>query len=241
MSKKEAVFKLDCQSEETPMHSRAKLLILLTILAMIILSGCDSDRPTTSGTGSSGDDSGENSEEVTKGSEGDTGTGLISYTHVFNQPPYLVIVIQPDIPLTIRPDTDKPGNYLVQGSARATAFIQIQGQYGENPCFVQCDVPVSYIAEGDLVKDDFNNSCKIPIKFYSMFDFDNVNMYGDCPELLPTKPICEGLVKNIKDENLYTFTKEIRMYPQPADIDVTLKAEIKNVVMPPGMKDTCNW
>jgi len=150
-------------------------------------------------------------------------------------------VVQPNIPLSIEPDTDNPGSYDVHGFGQTNATLEIMGGGGSTTCLLICDVPVLYNVDGTLELDDVNSDCKIPIKISRKFDHEQTLMTGDCPTVIMENFACSILFETLIDPNTYTFTKEFRVLDIPSDVGVVLRAEIKNVKMPPGVEGICNW
>ena len=81
----------------------------------------------------------------------------------------------------------------------------------------------------------------IPLTISRKFEAEGIIITGDCPELILENFDCLTVVETLVDANTYTFTKEFRELDMPAAAGVTLRSEIKNVKMPPGVQGICNW
>jgi hypothetical protein len=212
---------------------RSKALTLIFIMILLItLSACD---PAT-GASPPGDDF----ENPAATAEAGSGSATISYTYKIEQPPIFKLVVQPEIPLSIEPG-ENPGSYDVHGFGQAYANLEMMGGGGSGTCMLYCEVPVLYLADGSVELDEVNNDCKIPIKITRKFDHEQTIVTGDCPTVIMENFECSILFETLVDPNTYTFTKEFRELDMPADVGVILRAEIKNVIMPPGVEGICNW
>lgn len=219
------------------MKNKTWFFVFQLILIAVLASGCKSETPPAQVDGASGGDK----SAAESGSDDENGSASISYKWIFNQPPILVSVIQVDIPVIIRSDPDNEGSWMVQGASQGTAYLQLAGMDQGNMCFVQCDVLGSFIADGELTFDKDNPDCKIPIKFSSLYDFENAKTYGDCPDIINKKQICENHIKYLIDDHTYTFTNKKRDVTQDTDEEVTLSASIRNVIMPSKTNTICTW
>jgi predicted small secreted protein len=214
------------------MCTHRKKIILSLILVLLLLSGCG---PNTT-TSPAGDDI----DRQAATSQAGSGTALLSYTYLIEDPPIFKLMVHPNIPLSIEPG-ESPGSYDVHGFGQTNATLEIMGGGGSGTCMLMCDVPVLYIVEGTLELDEVNNDCNIPLTFSRKFDHEETIITGDCPTVIMENFECSILFETLIDPNTYTFTKEFRELDMPAAAGVTLRAEIKNVIMPPGVEGICNW
>ena len=214
------------------MCTHRKKIILSLILVLLLLSGCG---PNTT-TSPAGDDI----DRQAATSQAGSGTALLSYTYLIEDPPIFKLMVHPNIPLSIEPG-ENPGSYDVHGFGQTNATLEIMGGGGSGTCMLMCDVPVLYIVDGTLELDEVNNDCNIPLTFSRKFDHEETIITGDCPTVIMENFECSILFETLIDPNTYIFTKEFRELDMPAAAGVTLRGEIKNVIMPPGVEGICNW
>ena len=68
-----------------------------------------------------------------------------------------------------------------------------------------------------------------------------MDLETECREEIRAVIDCAGLSIVMADPSVYTFTKNKRDVILPSESGVTLRAEIKDVIMPRGTEGICNW
>ena len=217
------------------MQSRSKLFILVTFLAVIILSGCS----LFSGGQQPDPDQGDPAPPAPPAGEV-VGTALLSYTYKIVQAPIFELEVHLEIPIQIE-NTDDSSVFTVSGIAQAFANLEMMGVGGAVTCMMYCEIPVRYAVTGKLEYDEFNNNCMLPLTIERTYQVDEYVITGGCPDDLMEKFDCVALAETLVDPNTYTFTKEIRELHMPSVPEVVLYATLKNVVMPSGIRDVCDW
>jgi len=214
------------------MLNRSNAHILIVILALITLSACGSSGNTSpEGDGLDGP-------AVTALAE--EGSAEIHYHYKIDNP-LVNFKIEPVIQLVIAPG-DSPGSFVAQGIGQTWATLEMMAGGGPSgSCQFQCEMLLRYEVNTKVELDDFNNDCMIPVTFAFQATNDESILTGDCPQEFMEVVDCAALSAVMVDPSLYTFTKEIRELDLEADAGVTLSAEIKNVIMPRGVKGICNW
>jgi hypothetical protein len=211
-----------------------KVFVFVLILGLLTLSACGSDASVPL------PDPDDDFEIPAKTSQAGSGTATIKYTYKIDDPPIFKLLVQPEIPIVIEPG-ENPGSYDVHGFGQTYANFEMLGGGGTGTCLLVCEVPVIYTVDGSLELDEVNNDCMIPVTFSRKFDHEQTITTGDCPPVITDNFDCATIFETLIDPHTYTFTKEIRELDMPAAAGVTLRGEIKNVVMPPGVKGICNW
>ena len=206
------------------MQLRRKFFVLSMVLVLITLSGCDS------GIGPSQPGNNQGAEE---------GSGEIYY-HYMIENPLIKFKIEPVIGFTIAAG-QTPGSFDVTGMGQTYATLEMAGGTSTGLCWIQCEMLLRYTVDSKVELDEVNGDCKIPVSFKFVADNDESILTGDCPEQLMAVTNCAALSAVMVDPSLYTFTKEIRELDLPAEAGVTMRAEIKEVEMPRGLKGICNW
>ena len=223
------------------MPTRSKSFILILVLIMISLTACglfpDISIPDP---GEDGDLNPDFSKEAAKAQVED-GSATIHYYFEVDTPPVVKINIEPVIQLVID-EGDNPNSYVVGGIAATMATMSMQAVGGPTgSCHVECQIPVRVTAVGTLELDDVNNNCKMPIQFKLTPQEDESIITGDCPDQLLETIECVAFLALMIDPSTYTFTKEFRDIDLPAELGVTMRAKILNVVMPLNTQGICDW
>jgi hypothetical protein len=221
------------------MFSRSKAHILILILALITLSACGPDLGVLP-PDPDGDDSGEDVEvsgpQVTDIVE--DGTASVHYHYLMNDPD-LEFKIEPVLPLDID-QGDTPGRFDVTGIGETRVQMRMAADGGGYRCNVHCDVILRFTAVGEIQLDD-SGACIIPMSFQFQPQADEWILETDCPEELAAVIDCAAFSMVMADPSVYTFTNSKRDVILPSESGVTLRAEIKNVIMPRDTEGICNW
>ena len=218
------------------MRSRSPIFLLLTILFLIMLSGCG----LIPGFQQSNPNPGNDALPPARTAGVTEGTALLSYTYKVVQEPVFKLEVHPEIPIVID-NTDDPSIFTVTGITEAFANLEMMGVGGEVTCMMYCEIPVRYAVTGKLQYDDFNDNCMLPITILRTYQVDEAIITGGCPDNVMETFDCVALAESLVDPNTYTFTKEIRELHMPSASGVELYAILKNVVMPSGLEDICDW
>ena len=209
------------------MNNRNRHLILLILAGLFILAGC-ADDPAVNG--SSGDSP----------SAADPGTAVFSYTYLVNDPPNLVILIQPDIMATFKRVSEDSGKYTLDGFINTTAFMTLMGTNEGEDCHVQCDLPLLYTVSGNLLKTlkDGKVECDLEVTFEAAFGQGEIQRYGDCPATVTNNYPCELVIKSFLNPEGALFSKDQHFIKLSDESGVTHTAEIKSVDFPDNV---CEW
>ena len=223
------------------MPTRSKSFILILVLLMIFLTACGLiPGISIPDPGEDGDVNPDLSKEAVRAHVED-GTATIHYSFKVDTPPVVKINIEPVIPLVID-EGDNPNSYVVGGIAETMATMSMQAVGGPTgSCHVECQIPVRVTAVGTLELDEVNNNCKMPIQFKLTPQEDESILTGDCPDQTLETIECVAFLALMIDPSTYTFTKEFREIDLPAELGVTMRAKILNVVMPLNTQDICDW
>ncbi|MGB2963685.1 MAG: hypothetical protein WBB69_06830 [Anaerolineales bacterium] len=219
------------------MTARLRLLILGLMILLLLLSACSPDVGVLP-SAPDGDDSGEDVEmsgpQETESAE--EGTASVHYHYLVNLPD-LEFKIEPVIPLDITQAA--PGSFEVTGIGQTQ--VQLRMVTSGSPCNVNCDVILKFEAVGEIQLDENTGNCIIPMSFSFLPQADEWILDTDCPD--PAQEIldCATLSLQMADPSVYTFTKNKRDVTLPSESTVTLRAEIKDVIMPRGTEGICNW
>ena len=221
------------------MLNHSKALILILILALITLSACGPDQGVIP-PDPDGDDSGEDV-EVTgpqKTEAAEEGSASVHY-HYLMKHPDVEFKIEPVIPVGIYEGT-APGSFEVSGTGETR--VQMRMAAGPGPrCNVHCDVILRFEAVGKIQLDENTGNCIIPMSFRFTPQADEWILETDCPDPMGEITDCAALSILMADPSVYTFTKNKRDVTLPSESEVTLRAEIKDVIMPRGTEGICNW
>lgn len=213
------------------MLNRSNTHILILILTLITLSACGPDVNTSP----AGDDLG--GPAATERPE--EGTATVHY-HYLMKHPDLEFKIEPVIPLSIYQGTT-PGSFEVTGIGQTRVQMRMAAGAGGNRCNVHCDVILRFEAVGEIQLDENTGNCIIPMSFRFTPQADEWILESDCPVELQSVIDCATMSLVMADPSVYTFTKNKRDVILPSESGVTLRAEIKNVIMPRGTEGICNW
>ena len=194
------------------MFSRYKAHVLIIILALITLSACDPELP-------------------------EEGSATVHYHYLMDDPD-LEFKIEPVLPLDIT-QGDAPGSFDVTGIGQTRVQMRIAAN-GANRCNVHCDVILRFAAVGEIQLDS-SGACIIPMSFQFTPQADEWILETDCREELAAVIDCAEWSMVMADPSVYTFTNSDRDPILPSDPEVTLRAEIKDVIMPRGTEGICNW
>ncbi len=222
------------------MLNRSNALILILILALITLSACGPDQGVLA-PDPDGDDSGEDLEpsgpqETDLAEEGEATV----YYHYLMKHPDVEFKIEPVIPLSIV-SGNTPGSFEVTGIGGMSVHLRMAAGNTEMRCNVQCDVILRFEAVGEIQLDENTGNCIIPMSFQFTPQADEWILEHDCPVEMGAVLDCAALSVVMADPSVYTFTKNKRDVILPSESEVTLRAEIKNVIMPRGTEGICNW
>ena len=147
--------------------------------------------------------------------------------------------IEPDVSLMIT-DDDTPGSFKVEGIAHPMVQLEMLGAGGSGTCLIQCQMRLSFSAEGTIELDE-NGNCQIPMSFHFQPQEDELILTGGCPDLAMDTMDCTALSGVMMDPSVYTFTKGKLYDKKPSDPAITMRAEIRDVVFPAGMSGICDW
>ena len=211
------------------MPTRTKSLIVFFILIAVLLSACGPDANTSP----AGDDLGP---AATAWAE--EGTAMVSYLYEFKND-LMNFKIEPEIPLIIS-DSDTPGSFKVEGIAVPMVQLEMLAAGGAGTCLIQCQMRLNFVAEGKIELDE-KGSCQIPMSFFFQPQQDEIILTGGCPDLVMDTMDCTALSAVMMDPSIYTFTKGKLYDKKPSDPAITLRAEIRDVVFPAGMRGICDW
>lgn len=209
------------------MRRKNQYLIITMFLCLVILAGC--------ADGSTG-----NSDSSESSADTDPGTALFTYTYLVNDPPNLVIVVNPDIPAVFRRTSEESGKYTIDGMINATAFMTLRGSNEGEDCHVQCDVPLLYTVSGNLLKT-LNNSkveCDLQVTFEAAFGQGEIERYGDCPAIVTDPYPCDLIIKSFLNPEEVLFSEDQQLIKLSDEPGVTHTAVIKSVSFP---DDVCEW
>jgi len=222
------------------MLSCSKALILILILALFTLSACGPDQGVLP-PDPDGDDSGEDLEpsgpQETELAE--EGQATVHYHYLMDHPD-VEYKIEPVIPLTIDQGTT-PGSFEVTGIGEIRVQMRMAAGAGGYRCNFHCDVILRFVAEGEIQLDENTGNCIIPMSFRFTPQADEWILEHDCPEEAEAVVDCATLSQVMADPSVYTFTNNKRDVILPSESGVTLRAEIKDVIMPRGTEGICNW
>lgn len=222
------------------MLNRSNAYIFILILTLITLSACGPDLGVLP-PDPDGDDSGEDV-EVSGPQETDLaeeGTASVHY-HYLMKHPDVEFKIEPVLPLVIDPGST-PGSFDVTGTGETRVQMRMAGGAGGYRCNIHCDVILRFEAVGEIQLDENTGNCIIPMSFHFQPQADEWILETDCPEEAKAVIDCAALSVVMADPSVYIFTKNKRDVTLPSEAGVTLRAEIKNVIMPPGVEGICNW
>jgi hypothetical protein len=186
-----------------------------------------------------GDDSGEDVEvsgpQVTDMAE--EGSATVHYHYLMDDPD-LEFKIEPVLLLVID-QGDTPGSFDVTGIGETRVQMRIAAN-GANRCNVHCDVILRFAAVGEIQLDS-SGACIIPMSFQFTPQADEWILETDCREEMAAVIDCAEWSMVMADPSVYTFTNSKRDVILPSESGVTLRAEIKNVIMPRDTEGICNW
>jgi len=221
------------------MLSRSKALILILILALITLSACGPDQGVIP-PDPDGDDSGEDIEPSgpQETDLAEEGSASVHY-HYLMKHPDVEFKLEPVLPLNITETA--PGSFEVTGIGQTQVHLRMAAGAGGYRCNVHCDVILRFEAVGEIQLDENTGNCIIPMSFGFTPQADEWILEHDCNEDIGAFLDCAILSQVMADPSVYTFTKNTRDRILPSEPEVTLRAEIKDVIMPRGAVGICNW
>ena len=213
------------------MKFRSRYFALLVILMSLLLNACGPDANASPGE--------DGMEGPAATFEAGAGSATVYYHYKFKTD-LMNFKIEPVIPLVIS-DSETPGSHVVEGIAETWFQIEMMGRGGAaGTCLIQCQMILRFVAEGKIELDE-NGDCKIPMSFHFQPDPNESILTGSCPDPAMDTMSCGALSAVMMDPYIYTFTKGNRNPVQPSDPEITLRAEIRDVNMPPGVDGICNW
>lgn len=222
------------------MLTRSKSLIFLLIMAVLFLSACGPD-VGISVPDPDGDDSGDyeemSEEQAAEGAE--EGSANVYYHYLMTHPD-LEFKIEPIIPVFIN-EGKTPGSFDVEGIGATRVTMRMAGGSGSYRCNIHCDVTLNFEVDTEIQLDENTGECTIPMMFIFQAQADEWILETDCPDPAGAAIDCAALSIVMADPYVYTFTKYSRDVKLPSESGVTLQAEIRDVVMPRGVKGICNW
>jgi len=224
------------------MLNRSKALILILILALITLSACGPDLgvlPPDPDGDDSGDDGGDDWEGPAATERAEGGTATVHY-HYLMKHPDVEYKIEPVISVMMYEGTT-PGSFDVTGIGQTEVNMRMAGGAGGYRCNVHCNVILRFEAVGEIQLDENTGNCIIPMSFRFTPQADEWILETDCPEEARAVINCATLSQVMADPSVYTFTKNNRDVTLPSESEVTLRAEIKDVIMPRGLEGICKW
>lgn len=228
------------------MKARSIILPIILILSAIALSACGPDLISPQPDDDTGEDSevstGEDSEvsEPQAAALAAEGSATLYY-HYSVVNPDVDFNIEPVIPVTIAEGSEL-GSFDVNGIGQSLVTLQMRAGGGpQGFCHIQCQLTLNFAADGVVELDEVNGDCKLPLSFSFGATNNESILTGDCPDAFMETVNCYMLSAVMVDPSVYTFTKEFRELDLPADPGVTLRAEIKDVVMPADAQGICNW
>ena len=222
-----------------------KFLIIIVVLVIVLVGACDSDTPATRPVGRSSDNNSADADDFSDSAptpeKSQQGSAQLSYLYKIEKPGVGVFVVQFDEQLTIEPG-DEANKYSVSGSTYTKAYTQIRGGGGGTECFVQCDIPVTYMIDGKVIQIPLDQKGNCIITLNLVQKFEEIKAYGSCPEIIINPYNCAAHHGAYKDGRTYSFQPD-DMVETPPDVDkgVTIKVELSDVVIPSAIKDTCRW
>lgn len=221
------------------MLNRSNAQILILILALITLSACGPDVGVFP-PDPDGEDSGEDVEMTgpQKTESAEDGSASVHY-HYEMKLPDLKYKIEPVIPLMIVEAA--PGSFEVTGTGQTRVQLRMVTSQQAHRCNVNCDVILLFTAVGEIHLDQKTGNCIIPMSFQFTPQPDEWILETDCPDPAGEFYDCAVLSLMMADPSVYTFTKNKRDVTLPSESTVTLRAEIKDVIMPRGTEGICNW
>lgn len=222
------------------MSARRRFFILGLMVLLLLLSACGPDLGVLP-PDPDGDDSGEDV-EVSGPQETDMaeeGTASVHY-HYLMKDPDVEFKIEPVLPLVIVPGST-PGSFDVTGTGEIRVQLRVAAGADGYRCNNYCDVILRFEAVGEIQLDENTGNCIIPMSFRFTPQADEWILETECREEIRAVIDCAGLSVVMADPSVYTFTKNKRDVILPSESGVTLRAEIKDVIMPRGTEGICNW
>jgi len=221
------------------MLTRSKSLILLLVMAVLFLSACGPGGGVLP-PDPDGDDSGEDVDvnSPQESNQPEVGSATIYYHYLFKHP-YEEFKVEPIIPVSIESGAS-PGSFTVTGIGGLNVHFRISAQ-SDHICNIHCDVFLRFEAVGEIQLDENTGKCIIPMSFFFVPDTEDWILETDCPD--PTGQVmdCAALSVLMADPSVYTFKENDRDVTLPSDPQVTLRAEIKELIMPRGVEGICDW
>jgi hypothetical protein len=211
------------------MRTHKKILLFLLLFVLVFAAGCK-ESSDTSGDG-----------EKEGFPEGVEGTALITYEFSSTEMPAWVTSAYVEIPIQLKIDPDDETIMNIRGDAHSTHYIQIKGAGGPTgTCFIQCDYPIHYYFIGTLNRTEKKGEkgCSIDGEFVTVYDIQDVNRYGDCPEVMVKKQDCIPLLL-LPDDKKYQFTKDKLVDEKSKNPEE--KATLSQVKFTQHIQKECNW
>ncbi len=216
-----------------------RTLFLLILAAAVLLSACDQLLDLLPSGEELEDLSAEEDIGPQATARAGEGTATVYYHYYIKSDP-VKFKIDATIPLSMG-EGDQMGSWDVNGIGQTRVLLEMEAQEESGICLVQCDMYVLLAADGEITLDDNTGECVIPLKFQVSPQEDESIITGTCPDEFLAMLSCPAYIPVMIDPSLYTFTRTKRDVTQPTDPVVTLKAEIRDVSLPPGAASVCNW
>jgi hypothetical protein len=218
------------------MRIMQRVVIGVLLFSFIFLSACDATMNLTQGDQEDLDQEDIDPLEVEVAII-EEGQGMVYY-HYQMADPNLDFNIETEMPVTFIENT--AGSWLAEAIGETEVTFEMMAAGGESGlCQVKCNVVLRFVGQGpvELIAE---NQCQIPMSFQFVAQEDWI-LETNCPEEAQAVINCADMSLVMADPGVYTFTKS---NPDPTlqkSSTVTQEAQIRNLVMPIGIGELCEW
>jgi hypothetical protein len=213
-----------------------RVLILVLLFSFLILNACSATMDLSQGDQEDLDqeDIDPLEVEVARLEEGD---GVVYYHYQLTDP-NLNFNIETEMPVTFIENA--PGNWAAEAIGETEVTFEMMAAGGETGlCQVNCNVVLRFVGQGP-VELTAENQCQIPMSFLFVAQEDWI-LETNCPEEAQAVIDCAALSLVMADPGVYTFSKSNLDPTLQKSSTVTQEARIRNLVMPIGIGELCEW
>jgi hypothetical protein len=218
------------------MYTIRRVFISLLLFSLLFLSACGATMDLSPGDQEDLDQEDPDPLEVEVAIL-EEGQGMVYYHYQLTDP-NLDFNIETEMPVTFIENTT--GSWVAEAIGETEVTFEMMAAGGESGlCQVKCNVVLRFVGQGPVELTE-ENQCQIPMSFLFVAQEDWI-LESDCPEEAQAVINCADMSLVMADPGVYTFTKS---NPDPTlqkSSVVTQEAQIRNLIMPLGIGELCEW